>query len=209
MTWSRGDRRERRAHRSHLGRAGALLALLGAAAMGCALFQKDEEPLYTSGTIEEAVASATAEVIAIDPSTRSVALRMEDGSEVAFVAGPEIRNLDQVAAGDSVRVSYLESIVYHLRKPGEATPGVRVDAGGYRAEPGETPGAGVARMVTVTATVRGLDPAVPSVTLEDAEGAQRTLRVRDADRLKGVKIGDLVEFSFTQALAVGLEKLAR
>jgi hypothetical protein len=153
--------------------------------------------------------STTAEVIAIDHSTRSVALRMSDGSEVAFEAGPQVRNLDQVEAGDSVRVSYLESVVYHLRKPGEASPGVSVEEGILRSRPGEAPAGAVARTMFVTATVRALDPSVPSATLEASNGEQRTLRVRDADRLKGVKVGDLVEFAFTQAVAVELEKIER
>jgi len=187
--------------------SGLALLLLCSGLAGCAL-SGEKEPLYTSGTLEENVVSATAQVIAIDHSTRSVALRMTDGSEVAFEAGPQVENLDQVEAGDSVRVSYLESIVYHLRKPGESAPGVSVQEEALRAEPGEAPGAAVARTVFVTSTVRALDPSVPSVTLESSTGEQRTLRVRDADRLKGVRVGDLVEFAFTQAVAVGLEKLA-
>lgn len=183
-------------------RVGAVALFLS----GCAT-SGEKEPLYTSGTIEEGIVSATAEVIAVDPSARNVALRLSDGSEVAFQAGPEIRNLDQVEAGDSVRVSYLESIVYHLRKPGETSPGLTVGQGTVRSEPGEAPGAAVVRSTFVTATVRGLDPTVPSVTLESAGGEQQTLRVRDADRLVGVKVGDLVEFTFTQAIAVELEKL--
>lgn len=184
------------------------LLLFGLASSGCALMG-DEEPLYTSGTIEENSVTATAEVIAIDHSTRSVALRMADGSEIAFEAGPQVERLDQVAAGDSVRVSYLESVVYHLRKPGEYAPGVSIQEDAIRADPDEAPGAAAARSVFVTATVRALDASVPSVTLESSAGELRTFRVRSADRLKGVKIGDLVEFTFTQAVAIELEKIAR
>ncbi len=192
-----------------MNRWGALLLQVAVClgSIGC-LRPVEPEPLHTSGTIEENVISATAEVIAVDPSTRNVALRLNDGSEVAFQAGPQVRNLDQVEAGDAVRVSYLESIVYHLRKPGEAAPGVQVEAGTLRSEPGERPGSAVARSIFVTATVRAVDPKGPSVTLADANGEERTFRVRDADRLKGVKAGDLVEFTFTQAIAVELEKLA-
>jgi Cu/Ag efflux protein CusF len=186
--------------------SGLALGLLCLALSGCALFGQ-KEPLYTSGTIEENVVSATAEVIAIDHSTRNVALRMTDGSEVAFQVGPQVKHLDQVEAGDSVRVSYLESVVYHLRKPGEAVPGVSVEETSGRAQPGETPAGVVARTTFVTAMVRAMDPSVPSVTLESSSGEQRTFRVRNADRLKGVKIGDLVEFEFTQAVAVELEKM--
>lgn len=188
--------------------SGLALGLLCVGLSGCAS-KGDTAPLFTSGTIKENVVSATAEVIAIDHASRNVALRMADGSEVAFEAGPQVRNLDQVRAGDSVRVSYLESIVYHLRKPGEATAGVAVEEGVLRSEPGEAPASAVARTVFVTATVRALDPSVPSVTLAAANGELRTLKVRDADRLTGVKIGDLVEFAFTQAVAVELEKLTR
>lgn len=187
--------------------SGLALGLLLVGLTGCAS-SGDQGPLFTGGTIQENVVSTTAEVIAIDQTTRSVALRMADGSEVAFEAGPQVRNLDQVEAGDSVRVSYLESIVYHLRKPGEAAPGVSVEEGTLRALPGEAPAGAVARTVFVTATVRGLDPSAPSVTLEASTGEQRTLKVRNADRLKGVKVGDLVEFAFTQAVAVELEKLS-
>lgn len=188
--------------------SGLALLLFGLALAGCARFG-DKEPCCTGGTIEENVVTSTAEVIAIDHSTRSVALRMPDGSEVAFEAGPQVERLDQVEAGDSVRVSYLESVVYHLRKPGESAPGVSVQEEAIRTEPGAAPGAAAARSVFVTATVRALDASVPSVTLESSTGELRTLRVRNADRLKGVKIGDLVEFTFTQAIAVELEKLGQ
>jgi Cu/Ag efflux protein CusF len=187
-----------------------LVAALFTGPTGCSHFGgKQEEPLYTSGTISENVMTASAEVIALDPSTRNVALRMTDGSEVAFQVGPQVRNLDQVEVGDSVAISYLESVAYQLRKPGEAVPGTSIGEQAVRAKPGETPGAGVARTVFVTATVRAIDPKVPSATLEMASGEIRTIRVRDAARLQGVKPGDLVEFAFTQALVIGLEKLAK
>lgn len=134
---------------------------------------------------------------------------MADGSEVAFEADPLVERLDQVEAGDSVRVTYLESVVYHLRKPGESVPAVSIQTDAIRAESDEAPGAAAACSVFVTATVRALDASVPSVTLESSAGDQRTFRVRDADRLRGVKIGDRVEFTFTQAVAVELEKLGR
>jgi Cu/Ag efflux protein CusF len=175
----------------------ALLVLtLATGSIGCSHFGgKQDEP--------------SAEVIAIDQSTRNVALRMADGSEVAFQVGPQVRNLDQVREGDFVTVSYLESVAYQLRKPGEAVPGATIGEQAVRAEPGETPGAAVARTVFVTATVRAIDTKVPSATLEMASGETRTIRIRDAARLQGVKPGDLVEFAFTQAMVIGLEKTAR
>jgi hypothetical protein len=198
----------KRMDRTNIFATSILIAALAIFATGCSHFggKKDEEPLYTSGTISEDVVTASAEVIAIDHSTRNAALRMDDGSEVAFQVGPQVRNLDQVQAGDFVTISYLESVAYHLRKPGEAVPGTAIGEDAVRAQPGEKPGAGVARTVFVTATVRAIDPKGPSATLELASGELRTIKVRDAARLQGVKPGDLVEFAFTQAMVIGLEK---
>jgi Cu/Ag efflux protein CusF len=175
---------------------------------GCALFGGDEAPKYTSGTLREDVVSTTAQVLAIDPSTRNMALRLADGSEVAFQASPDIARLNEVQAGDRVRVSYLESVVYHLRKPGEAAPGTSLQETAMKADASEAPAGAVARTLFVTATVRAIDRKASSVTLEAANGAQRTLKVRDPERLVGVKVGDLVEFALTQAIAVELEKMA-
>lgn len=187
----------------------AFLVLFGSLVLGtsaCTLFGS-EEPMYTSGTIEENVTSVTAKVAAIDHASRTVSLLTKDGRSINFQVGPEVRNLDQVKAGDLVRVSYFESVMYQLRKPGEATPGVQVAEGGGRAQPGETPGAGVARMVSVTAIVVALETKPPSVTFQTSTGERKTIPVRDPDRLKGVKIGDLVEFTYTQALAIGVEEV--
>ena len=45
------------------------------------------------------------------------------------------------------------------------------------------------------------------LTLKMSNGEVRRLAVRDRDRLKGVRVGDLVEFTYTQALAIGVEEL--
>ena len=182
------------------------MGLIVAGLSACALFG-DEEPMYTSGTVEENVVTVTAEVAAIDHVSRMVSLLTRDGRSINFQAGPAVRNLDLVEAGDVVRVSYYESVAYHLRKPGEASLGVEVAEESGRAAVGERPGAGVARMVTVTAKVAAIDTKIPSVTFEASDGEQTTIRVRDPDRLKGVKVGDLVEFTYTQAIAIGVEEV--
>ncbi|MEZ4331679.1 MAG: hypothetical protein R3F35_07980 [Myxococcota bacterium] len=184
------------------------LMALACALSGCALVGGEEEPKYTSGTLREDVVSATAEVLAIDPSTRNVALRLPDGSEVAFQAAPEIERLDEVQAGDRVRVSYLESVVYHLREPGDAAPGASLEEAALKADASQAPASAVARTLFVTATVRAVDRKASTVTLESPNGQRRSFRVRDPERLVGVEVGDLVEFALTQAIAVELEKVA-
>lgn len=148
----------------------------------------------------------TAVVTDIDVNKRLVTLKGHDGNEETIEVGPEVRNLAQVKRGDEVVVTYYESVVFQLRKPGEAEPGVGVAAAADRAQPGKKPGAVEAEAVTITATVVGVDKAKPSLTLKRPDGKVVTLPVRDASRLDPVKVGDLLEITYKQALAVSVEK---
>jgi len=150
--------------------------------------------------------TVTAVVEAIDQKTRMVTLRGPDGDVVTFKAGDEVRNLAQVKKGDEVEATYYESLSVRVRKPGEATPGVTVAEDAERAKPGEKPGAAGARVVTVTATVEKIDRKKQTVTLRGPEGNQRTIKVKNPAHLEKVKVGDLVEFTFTEAVAIAVEK---
>lgn len=183
-----------------------LLGSIGLALAGCASFG-DQKPVYTSGTIEENTVTVTAKVAAIDHVDRAVSLLTTDGQSINFQAGPEVKNLDQVEVGDTVRATYYESVVYELVEHGQSAPGVNVADAAARAKPGEKPAAGVARMVSVVATVVAIDTKTPSATFKLPSGEDKTIKVRNPDRLKGVKVGDLVEFTYTQAVGIEVESL--
>lgn len=148
----------------------------------------------------------TATVEAIDQKTRKVTLLKPDGQRSTFTAGPEVRNLAQVKKGDQVVATYLESVAVRLRKPGEATPGVSVAEESTRARPGEKPGAAEAQVTTITAKVVGVDQKKQTVTLEGPEGRRVPVKVKDPTQLAKVKTGDLVEITYTEALALTVEK---
>lgn len=184
-----------------------IVAGLCAIALGACSMIGGGTPAPTSGTIEENAVSVTARVQKIDYETRMVTVRTNDGQSVEFHAGPEVRNLAQVEPGDVIRVEYFESVVYEVRRPGEAAPGVRMAQDGATSAPGERPAAGAARAVVVTATVQAIDRRAPSVTLRGPGGDVTTLPVRDPRRLEAVNVGDLVEFTFTQAVAIAVEEV--
>ncbi len=147
----------------------------------------------------------TAVVTDIDVAKRLVTLKGSDGNEETLEVGPEVKNLPQVRKGDEVTVTYHESIVFQLFKPGEAKPGFSAAQTGDRARPGEKPGAGEAETLTMTATVEKVDRVAPSLTLKRADGTIVHLPVRDASKLDPVKVGDLLEITYTRALAVAVE----
>src|SRR6516165_5091395 len=63
-------------------------------------------------------ATATLTIQAINSTARSLTLRNEKGEEDTFVAGPEVKRFDQLKVGDKIKVTYYESLVFELRKPG-------------------------------------------------------------------------------------------
>lgn len=160
-----------------------------------------------NGSIERTdVVTATATVEAIDYKKRLVTLLGPEGNSATIQVGPEVRNFAQVKKGDQVVATYRESVAVTLRKPGEAEPGVVAAEAVERAQPGAKPSGMAAETVTVTTTVEKVDRRKQVVTLKGPDGKTANVTVRDPARLEKVKVGDLVEITYTQALAISVEK---
>ena len=155
---------------------------------------------------ESTLVTVTATVEAIDQKTRMVTLKGPQGNTVTFKAGEQIKNLSQVKVGDSVLAKYYESVAVEVKKPGEAKPGVTTQEAVTRAKPGETPKGLAVSQVTVTTTITAIDKKKPSVTLKGADGKTTTVKVRNPKNLENVNVGDQVVITYTEALALSLEK---
>ena len=135
-----------------------------------------------------------------------VTLLRSDGQRVRFRVSDEVRNLAQVRKGDQVTVTYYESIALHLRKPGHGRTGVTVDEDAARAQAGELPAGAVAREVTVTSKVVGIDRQNRSATLQLPDKERITFPVEDPSRLDRVRVGDLVQLTYREAIAIAVAK---
>ena len=60
----------------------------------------------------------SATITAIDKATRTITLKGPKGEEQKVVAGPEVKNFDQLKVGDTVTAQYIESLVLELKKGG-------------------------------------------------------------------------------------------
>lgn len=174
------------------------LALLA----GCATFEKP------AGKMEDVV-EARATVTAIDLQQREVTLKDETGREIVVEASDQVRNLDQVKVGDEVVVSYTEALAWQVRPAGKAAPGVSTQSGVTRAKPGEKPGGSVGRSVTLTATITGIDMAHDTVTLTGPGGKSQTIKVRDPANLRKVQVGDLVDITYSEAVAIAVRSVKK
>ncbi len=191
--------------------AGAVVAAAALLALASCASKQPEQPAQppgapvVSGTIGERMQTVTATVEKIDLKKRLVTLKGPDGKSVTVEVDERVKNLPQVKKGDQVTVSYYESAAYEVKKPGEAQPGVVVAGALGTAKPGEMPAGVGAHTVTVTSTIEAIDKSVPSVTLKGPDGDLVTVRVRYPEKLAHVKVGDLVEITYTQALAIAVE----
>jgi Cu/Ag efflux protein CusF len=173
----------------------ASMVVTGLLMGGSALAQK---PVSVSDAITE-----TFTIEAIDSSSRIVTLKDKDGNLEDIVCGPEVQRFDALKVGDAVTFRYYESVVSALRRPG--TPARPAESGGVTRTPGARPGGTVAAQTTATVTILAIDAKVPSVTVKTDNGRQMSFRVEDAKNLEGYKVGDTVEVTYTQALAISVE----
>jgi hypothetical protein len=176
------------------------LGLAAAAlAVGCTT---TPAPMSISDAIE-----VNATVDAIDYSTRMVTLRDARGTHVVQ-AGPEVVNLPQVKVGDRVVVRYIEALGAEVKKPGTGVSGVQTEVVGARAEPGQRPGAGVATQTRTTVKIYEVDRYQNVVEFTGPSGYNRRIKVKDPKAIefvKGLKKGDEVEVTFTEALAISVQ----
>jgi len=155
--------------------------------------------------------SATATIQAIDTTTRSITLRDETGVEDTYVAGPEVARFSELKVGDTVKMTYYESVFLQVRKAGAAgTTGAKpadstLDAAVTRGK-GPLPGVTAAVQEKMTVTVKAIDPALPSLTVTTPDGRTITRKIEDKKNLEGVAVGDLIDVTYTRALLTSVER---
>jgi Cu/Ag efflux protein CusF len=147
--------------------------------------------------------TVTATIKAIDSATRSITLRSENGDEDTFTVGPAVTRFDQLKVGDTIRATYYESLVFQLRKPGAPAPPSGTGLAGGRLK--DVPGGALGKEQTTTVTVKAVDMNVPSITVATADGRILTRKIADKKNLEGVKAGDQIDITYTQAVVVSAE----
>jgi ribosomal protein S17 len=153
---------------------------------------------------EAAVVTVRGTVEAIDKEKQTVTLKGPRRTLTVQVQDP--KKLDAIKVGDPVVGKYYEALAIEVKKAGTATPGVTAQQGVASSKPGATPAGAVGQQVTLTVTIVAIDKAAKTVTIKGAEGNTETVKARDPKNLDAVKVGDLVEITYTRALAIALDK---
>lgn len=152
----------------------------------------------------------TAEIIDINPETRDITLEGPMGNTITLNAGPNVTRFDEFAKGDMIQATYSESISGELRAPTEeelAEPWVELDAAGIAAA-NMPPAAGVGLIVRAVCTIEGMNRATETVTVKDPRGNFHVIPDVPPARMEGVSLGDTIVITYSQAVALSLEKQA-
>jgi len=144
----------------------------------------------------------TATVKAIDKPTRKVTFEGPNGNLVVVTAGPEVKNLDQIAVGDKLVIEYSEAVAAAIEPAGAAgSAGARVAA--ETAPPGAKPGMVASETVDLSAKILSVDKEKRKVTVQGPAGNTRTFRVgKEVERFGELKPGDDVVVHYTEAIAI-------
>jgi Cu/Ag efflux protein CusF len=168
---------------------GAALALALAATAGAQVKEIPGDVVTKSGVVE-----------AIDHAKRVLTLRDEANNFTTLDVPASAQRFDQIKVGDTLTVRYYDNVTVRLKKPGEAP--VNTDKAAMTPSQGVKPGTTVASQRTMTAVVEAIDPSVPSITFKGPNGWKYSRRVQDKNALKQVKVGDQVDFTWTEAVMI-------
>ena len=157
------------------------------------------------------VCDATALVLAVNHKTRMVTLKMENGKKAIFKASPEIKRLNEVKKGDTVRAQVYQSLALEVREPtaeetkNPTTVLLAAERGGMDSPP-EVAAAGVIHTIVKVVAINSQEE---TVRVQLPSGKKHTVRAKDPKNLDLIKVGDTIAITYTEALAVSLEPLKK
>lgn len=180
---------------------GRALALILAAVLALpAVSMSADEPITRSQS-----AQVKATVVAVDRATRLVTLKGPEGKTFDVEAGPAVQ-LDKVAPGDLVAVTYTESLAFEVAGKDEKPEGVTGSAKRTAA------GGEVGRTVTSYFTINSYDRNTHVLWGTGPKGNTKSIVVQDPKaqkKLETLSPGSVVQVTYTESLAVQLEKVAK
>ena len=148
----------------------------------------------------------TAVVETINHETREVTLRGPEGNTVSFVASEDARNLGQVEVGDIVMAEYVQSMSIEVFANEGYEPGAGELTVAGRSEEGAMPALTAIDALVVTATVEEINLEANTFKLKGPAGEIKEFEARDPENLKKAAVGDLVVITYTEAIAISVEK---
>jgi Cu/Ag efflux protein CusF len=148
--------------------------------------------------------TSVATVEAIDMTSRRITLRTKDGDLRTVQVPQQATRLAEIKPGDTVTATYYENIVIRVKPPGE--PDKDTQQEGLTPGTGPRPVGTSGSQRTMTATISAINMSEPSITFSGPRNWSYHARVMDKNALSQVKVGDRVDFVWTEATLVSVAK---
>ena len=174
-----------------------LLSLILSATFASAQATPNREQITLRGTVQ-----------AVDATARTITIRGETGNVVTLDVPQSVVRLNEVKVGDVVSAVYYDQVSVTAH-PAGAPDNDRLEPPIATPTPGALPGGTVAQRRVTTVTITGWDPATRVVTFTVPSGAtysRRLVETTDANLMKGLKVGDRVDVTRTEAVRLGVER---
>lgn len=139
---------------------------------------------------------------AIDKPGRVVTIKNASGDTMSIECGPEVKNFAQLKVGDEVKTTYTETLTIHVEGAGE--PEATSETMTSRAKEGEKPGGSIMERTTVKATIKAIDKAKGTATLQTMSGEHFTVTADNKANLDKVKVGNAVVVTYTVGHAISV-----
>ncbi len=145
----------------------------------------------------------------INPETREITLIGPKGNLVTIIASDAVKRFDEIEVNDIIAFEFWTYMKAEFRKPTpeeEAEPIVMIAEAG-KAPEGMPPGAVVGAVVKAIVTIEVLNRPFMLVTIKGPKGNFMTIEVEDPAILTELHIGQVVIFTYAEAVAVSLQKV--
>ena len=143
-------------------------------------------------------------VTKIDKKTRTIFFKNNEG-ESKFVAGPEIKNFDQIKKGDQLSVTHELAVAIELIKTKSDGIRSKVETSSEVAsKPGEKPTRTITNTTTIIADIIAVDRPKKLVSVKGPSGKVTVVTVKNPQLLADVNVGEQVKVIYFDAMAASI-----
>lgn len=190
----------------------APIALVLAALFGTTIAHAQSTP--TAGAAKPTVIDAAVtdnvyqlyegEVVKVEKKTRTITFKNKEG-ESKFVAGPDIKNFDQIKKGDRVNVNYELAVAIELIKTKSDGVRTKVETNTVtKSKANEKPSETITNQTTIIADIVEVNREKKLVSVKGPSGKITTVTVKNPALLADVKVGEQVKVIYFDAMAASI-----
>ena len=144
------------------------------------------------------------EVVKVDKKTRTITFKNKEG-ESKFVAGPDIKNFDQIKKGDRVNVNYELAGAIELIKTKSDGVRTKVETNTVtKSKANEKPSETITNQTTIVADIVEVNREKKLVSVKGPSGKITTVTVKNPALLADVKVGEQVKVIYFDAMAASI-----